>query len=53
MRRWAPDLGRRLVLAQTLIHDLRHLLAPICGWFTDGFETPDLKEANAPLEELR
>ena len=28
-------------------------LAPICGWFTEGFETSDLKEAKALLNELR
>jgi len=26
------------------------LLAPIYGWFTEGFDTPDLKEAKALLE---
>ena len=30
----------------------RDLLAPIYGWFTEGFDTPDLKEAKALLEEL-
>ena len=28
------------------------LLAPIGGWFTEGFDTPDLKEAKALLEAL-
>ena len=28
------------------------LLAPVCGWFTEGFDTLDLKEAKALLEEL-
>src|SRR6266851_4993932 len=28
------------------------LLAPICGWFTEGFDTADLREAKALLEEL-
>ena len=28
------------------------LLAPIYGWFTEGFDTPDLQEAKALLEEL-
>ena len=28
------------------------LLAPVYGWFTEGFETADLKEAKALLEEL-
>ena len=30
----------------------RDLLAPIYDWFTEGFDTPDLKEAKALLEEL-
>ena len=29
------------------------LLVPIYGWFTEGFDTPDLKEAKALLDELR
>ena len=29
------------------------LLAPVYGWFTEGFDTRDLKEANALLEELK
>src|SRR5205085_5537098 len=28
------------------------LLAPIYGWFTEGFDTADLQEAKALLEEL-
>jgi predicted ATPase len=28
------------------------LLTPIYGWFTEGFDTPDLKEAKALLDEL-
>jgi predicted ATPase len=28
------------------------LLAPVYGWFTEGFETLDLKEAKALLDEL-
>jgi len=30
----------------------RDLLAPIYSWFTEGFDTPDLKEAKALLDEL-
>jgi predicted ATPase len=30
----------------------RDLLAPVCGWFTEGFDTIDLKEAKALLDEL-
>ena len=26
--------------------------SPIYGWFTEGFDTPDLKEAKALLEDL-
>ena len=32
--------------------EARDLLAPIYGWFTEGFDTPDLKEAKALLAEL-
>ena len=32
--------------------DARDLLAPVYGWFTEGFETLDLKEAKALLDEL-
>jgi hypothetical protein len=28
------------------------LLAPIYGWFTEGFDTTDLQEAKILLEEL-
>jgi predicted ATPase len=30
-------------------HDL---LAPVYAWFTEGFDTPDLREAKALLDEL-
>jgi predicted ATPase len=30
----------------------RELLAPVYGWFTEGFDTRDLKEAKALLDEL-
>jgi predicted ATPase len=30
----------------------RELLAPVYCWFTEGFDTRDLKEAKALLEEL-
>ena len=30
----------------------RDFLAPIYSWFTEGFGTPDLKEAKALLDEL-
>ena len=35
------------------MHDAaRDLLAPVCGWFTEGFDTLDLKEARALVDEL-
>jgi predicted ATPase len=30
-----------------------HLLAPVYGWFTEGFDTADLKDAKSLLDELR
>ena len=32
--------------------EARELLGPVYGWFTEGFDTLDLKEAKALLEEL-
>jgi class 3 adenylate cyclase/predicted ATPase len=32
--------------------EVRDLLAPVYGWFTEGFDTPDLKDAKALLDEL-
>ena len=32
--------------------EARDLLAPVYGWFTEGFDTPDLKEAKALLDDL-
>ena len=31
---------------------VRDLLAPIYGWFTEEFDTPDLKDAETLLGEL-
>jgi predicted ATPase len=33
--------------------DAYELLAPVYGWFTEGFDTADLKDAKALLDELR
>ena len=33
--------------------EARELLAPVYGWFTEGFDTADLIEAKALLDELR
>ena len=38
---------------QGKVRQARELLAPIYGWFTEGFDTLDLKEAKALLDELR
>jgi predicted ATPase len=32
--------------------EAHELLAPVYGWFTEGFDTRDLKEAKALLDEL-
>ena len=44
MARLWRDQGRR--------EEARELLAPVYGWFTEGFDTLDLKEAKALLDEL-
>jgi predicted ATPase len=54
-RSW--ELRSSTTLAQLFIecaeHDAaRQLIAPIYGWFTEGFDTRDLKAAKALLEEL-
>ena len=42
----------RLRLDQGRRTEARDLLAPVYGWFTEGFNTQDLKEAKALLDEL-
>jgi predicted ATPase len=44
LARLRRDQGRRV--------EARELLAPVYSWFTEGFATPDLKEAKALLDEL-
>jgi predicted ATPase len=44
MARLWRDQGKR--------DEARKLLAPVYGWFTEGFDTLDLKEAKKLLEEL-
>jgi predicted ATPase len=44
MARLWRDQGKR--------DEARVLLAPVCGWFTEGFDTLDLREAKALLDEL-
>jgi len=43
----------RIMVARDACHKAVDLLAAIYGWFTEGFDTPDLKEAKALLDELR
>jgi predicted ATPase len=45
------SLGR-LWQRQGKVLEARQMLAEIYGWFTEGFETKDLQEAKALLEEL-
>ena len=42
----------RLWRDQGRVQEARELLAPVYGWFTKAFDTLDLKEAKALLEEL-
>jgi len=44
MARLWRDQGKR--------DEARELLGPVYGWFTEGFDTLDLKEAKALLDEL-
>ncbi len=42
----------RLWQCQDKRQDAYDLLAPVYGWFTEGFDTADLQEAKALLDEL-
>jgi len=42
----------RLWRDQGKVQQARELLSPVYGWFIEGFDTRDLKEAKALLEEL-
>jgi hypothetical protein len=44
LRLWR-DQGKR--------NEARELLAPVYGWFTEGFNAPVLKEAKVLLDEVR
>ena len=50
------ELRAATSLARLWRHDKRHeaydLLAPVYDWFTEGFDTPDLRSAKALLDEL-
>jgi predicted ATPase len=41
----------RLWRDQGKVQQARELLAPVYGWFTEGFDTRDLKEAKELLEQ--
>ena len=43
----------RLWHSQGKRRDAYNLLAPVYGWFTEGFDAPDLKDAKALLELLK
>ena len=42
----------RLWQRQSKRQQAGELLAPVYNWFTEGFDTADLQEAKALLEEL-
>jgi predicted ATPase len=42
----------RLWQQQSKYTEARQLLAEVYGWFTEGFDTPDLQAARALLDEL-
>jgi predicted ATPase len=56
-----PTAGKKLRAAMSMARlwrdqgkrdEVRELLAPVYGWFTEGFDTLDLKQAKALLREL-
>ncbi len=47
-----PRLFARLLARQGKRDEARVMLADIYGWFTESFDTADLKEAKAVLDEL-
>jgi predicted ATPase len=57
-KRWAKSWELRAAMSMARLwrdqgkrDEARDLLAPIDGWFTEGFDTLDLKEAKAFLDE--
>jgi DNA-binding SARP family transcriptional activator/NAD(P)-dependent dehydrogenase (short-subunit alcohol dehydrogenase family) len=42
----------RLLASQGQTTEGQHMLAEVYGWFTEGFDTPDLREARRCIEEL-
>ena len=58
-RQGAKSLELRAVMSLSRLwqkqgkkEEAQQMLAEIYGWFTEGFDTADLKEAKALLEEL-
>jgi predicted ATPase len=54
----SPELRAAMGLArlhrtQGRTEEAHDLLAPIAGWFTEGFETADLRDAKALLDALK
>jgi predicted ATPase len=57
-RQQARSLELRAAMSLTRLYqkqgrpaEARQMLAECCGWFTEGFDTPDLREAKALLEQ--
>jgi tetratricopeptide (TPR) repeat protein len=52
----SPSLALRMAIHIARLsepEEVRAILAPHYDWFTEGFDTPDLKDAKALLEELK
>ena len=53
LKYWCAAMSlARLWREQGKVQQARELLAPVYGWFTEGFDTRDLKEAKALLDAL-
>ena len=48
----SDDQPRALLAKEDRRDEARRMLAEVYNWFTEGFDTPDLKEAKLLLEEL-
>jgi hypothetical protein len=49
---WQWAVCATLRQQQSKYAEAYELLAPVYGWFTEGFDTADLQEAKALLDEL-
>jgi hypothetical protein len=52
LRPYSHGRPERAVKRQGKKTEARQILAEMYGWFTEGFDTKDLQEAKALLEEL-